>query len=58
MPVAPLRRRYSILFIHQGISSSDLSLIETDTGLGVSLYAPIADAVRTEKSANSAIMVS
>ena len=52
-----LRRRYSVLFIYQGISSSDFSLIETVTGLGVSAYAPKADAAIVAKIANIAIMV-
>ena len=51
------RRRYSILFIHQGISSSVFSLIETVAGLGVSAYAPNADAAIVAKIASIAIMV-
>ena len=46
------------LFIHQGISSSDFSLIETVAGLGVSAYAPNADAAIVAKIASIAIMVS
>ena len=53
-----LRRRYSVFIYHQGISSSDFSLIETVTGLGVSAYAPKADAAIVAKIARIAIMVS
>ena len=53
-----LRRRYLVLFIHQGISSSDFSLIGTVTGFGVSAYAPKADAAIVAKIASIAIMVS
>ena len=49
--------RYSVLFIYHGINSSDLSSIETVAGLGVSAYAPKADAATVAKIASIAIVV-
>ena len=57
MPVAPSRRRYSVLFIYHGINSSGLSSIGITAGLGVSAYAPKADAAIVAKIASIAIMV-
>ena len=59
MPVTPPSATTIFSFIyHQGISSSDFSLIGTVTGLGVSAYAPNADAAIVAKIASIAIMVS